>query len=568
MFLKPVNIKSNSKIKASERKQLLDSFRAQYKLEVNVLPSALSSTNVFRLKLATSELCHVTVLKYDDHPLLIEHENRLIPTIFLLWLIPDLLPSFTTHESLIPKLASGADLMLPGLVLDQPLTPKSFDGIEKGILCSIITSSNRAPFAVGHTAMSSYDMFMSGGRGKVVIVYHIIGDNVCSLGPPVSRPLLVHPAHSSVSQEKLGNEAATASEEESQLPLHASMGDLDIGQDNAVDMDDLLRCSFLRALKLLKDKQLPMPVNVFYAQHLLAQKPPAIDLDIKKTSYKKVSVFLKAMQDQGLVSVTEPQPGILTLTSINHDHDALCNVKALNEPNNSVPSKKSTNDWPPGYHGPPHIEEVRIITGPSSALFNLSGYGPNACILQSEVRKVVDQYVRQRGLQRKDDPSLVQLDPLLMKFCNPNMYLEAAESTLANPVYLMRFQQLFSCTLQQLPLAYRISPPEGAGPSLLWRKKQPPVIDLTVVMKNGKKLTRVSNLETFTIDPDAFAKRLQLTLACSAGRVEDPQHRDTITIQAQGSHEAAVSKILTETYGIHKRYIKGYMESTKPKGRK
>ncbi|GAA49502.1 translation initiation factor 2D [Clonorchis sinensis] len=432
--------------------------------------------------------------------------------------------------------------------------------------------------------MSSYDMFMSGGRGKVVSVYHIIGDNICSLGPPVSRPLLVHPSHSSVSQEKLGDEAATASGEESQLPLHVSVGDLEIGQDDAVDMDDLLRCSFLRALKLLKDKQLPMPVNVFYAQHLLTQnmlclildsrydklffRPPTINLDIKKTSYKKVSVFLKAMQDQGLVSLTESQPGILTLTSVNHDHDALCNVKALNEPNNSVPSKTSTNDWPPGYHGPPHIEEVRIITGPSSALFSQAGYGPNACIPQSEVRKVVDQYVRQRGLQRKDDPSLVQLDPLLMKFCNPNMYLEATESTLANPVYLMRFQQLFSCTLQQLPLAYRISPAEGAGPPSLWRKKHPPVIDLTVVMKNGKKLTRVSNLETFTIDPDAFAKRLQLTLACSAGRVEDPQHRDTITIQAQGSHEAAVSKILTETYGIHKRYIKGYIESTKPKGRK
>ncbi|GAA36959.2 translation initiation factor 2D [Clonorchis sinensis] len=177
--------------------------------------------------------------------------------------------------------------MLPGLVLDQPLTPKSFGGIEKGILCSIITSSNRAPFAVVHTAKSSYDMFMSSGRGKLVTVYHIIGDNICSLGPPVSRPLLIHPAHSSVSQENLGAEAATASGEESQLPLHVAVGDLEIGQDDALDMDDLLRCSFLRALKLLKDKRLPMPVNVFYEQYLLTQKPPTSNLDIKKTSYKR-----------------------------------------------------------------------------------------------------------------------------------------------------------------------------------------------------------------------------------------------------------------------------------------
>ncbi|KAF5398413.1 hypothetical protein PHET_08118, partial [Paragonimus heterotremus] len=80
--------------------------------------------------------------------------------------------------------------------------------------------------------------------------------------------------------------------------------------------------------------------------------------------------------------------------------------------------------------------------------------------------------------------------------------------------------------------------------------------------------TRVANLPLFTIDSDAFAKRLQLTLACSAGRVDEPQYANMDVIQAQGSHEVAVSKILTETYAIPKRYIKGYVEEKPPKKRK
>jgi hypothetical protein len=54
-------------------------------------------------------------------------------------------------------------------------------------------------------------------------------------------------------------------------------------------MDALLKQSFLEALKTrVKDKDLPMLLNVFYSNHLLAVKPPDATLDLKKSSYKKV----------------------------------------------------------------------------------------------------------------------------------------------------------------------------------------------------------------------------------------------------------------------------------------
>ncbi|KAA3672930.1 uncharacterized protein DEA37_0001003, partial [Paragonimus westermani] len=252
------------------------------------------------------------------------------------------------------------------------------------------------------------------------------------------------------------------------------------------------------------------------------------------------------MQNERLIELGEPKPGIFVLKSILRDNLDLLGMSRLSESDQpSVLKSSPSKIWPLGYFGPPHIEDVRIVTGPASALFSQAGYGPNTCISQSEARKLIDSYVHQRGIQRQDDPSLVLLDSLLMKVCDPKFYIEAPESSLSKPVYLIPLQKLHALALQSLPVVYRISPAEGRGAPILWRKNEAPCIQISTVTKNGRKLTRIANLPLFTIDSDAFAKRLQLMLACSAGRVDEPQYAKMDVIQAQGSHEVAVSKILT-----------------------
>lgn len=39
-------------------------------------------------------------------------------------------------------------------------------------------------------ALSSFDMYMAGGSGKCVQIFHVIGDNLCQLGKPPPRPNL------------------------------------------------------------------------------------------------------------------------------------------------------------------------------------------------------------------------------------------------------------------------------------------------------------------------------------------------------------------------------------------
>lgn len=69
--------------------------------------------------------------------------NLLFPTIYTLWHHPALINTFTMHSAVLSKLAGGADLMLPGLVLKEPVTLYSFGKLPKGSPVSINTEDNK-----------------------------------------------------------------------------------------------------------------------------------------------------------------------------------------------------------------------------------------------------------------------------------------------------------------------------------------------------------------------------------------------------------------------------------------
>lgn len=69
--------------------------------------------------------------------------QALLPTIFTLWHYPNLLRTFTTYAPVVSKLASGADLMLPGVIVKEPITLYSFGKLQKGTPVSINTDDNQ-----------------------------------------------------------------------------------------------------------------------------------------------------------------------------------------------------------------------------------------------------------------------------------------------------------------------------------------------------------------------------------------------------------------------------------------
>lgn len=78
---------------------------------------------------------------------------QLFPTIYTLWQHPDLLYYYTTYPPVVSKLANGAHLMLPGVVLNGPTTIKSYGKLEKNTPVAINTDDNKV-YHISHTNIS------------------------------------------------------------------------------------------------------------------------------------------------------------------------------------------------------------------------------------------------------------------------------------------------------------------------------------------------------------------------------------------------------------------------------
>lgn len=75
-------------------------------------------------------------------------------------------------------------------------------------------------------------------------------------------------------------------------------------QESVEVVSERLLAAFLNGLKkTLKDAQLPMLVSTFYSSVLLPSRPPGTSIDVKKTRYRKISNFLKEMEERGLVTL-------------------------------------------------------------------------------------------------------------------------------------------------------------------------------------------------------------------------------------------------------------------------
>jgi hypothetical protein len=90
------------------------------------------------------------------------------------------------------------------------------------------------------------------------------------------------------------------------------------------DNTTLLEACLLHALKTsVPNSSLPMLVSTFMAQHVLPARPTGMQIDVKRTKYKKTSVFLNAMAEKGLIAVAETAKGVLSLTAVHRSHPDL-----------------------------------------------------------------------------------------------------------------------------------------------------------------------------------------------------------------------------------------------------
>lgn len=566
MFIKPFKVKNNIQVKGSEVKKLKLRLSQQFKnLSENELSNLLPSKASFQtVKIITHAENQVTLYTVDKRPMFFEIQDRLYPTVYSLWLVPSIVFLFTTHPPVLPKLANGANLMMPGIVKEGG-DLKSWGRFQKEQVVGVNLTSNRSAIAVGTLAKDSEDMYMSGGQGVCINILHVFGDKLWGFEPtmtlqvPLSQPVLKAPAlNSNEDFPALGAEPVkvvppTAPAVQQQMEnLNVDGEGSETSEDEETfNPDNALKMMFLSALKLQKKEisgLLPIIVAVFYPNYVLKQVQPNPDklVTIKETSYKKVSTFIKKMAEEGFVVVKEENKGVEKITSINYEHLELVSHRPLKPASGEVKSEQNTHLMLT------KMTELFVVNEATKKMFNALGVAEGKSLDETQIKNYVKDYVARKKLLNAVTKE-VTLDDVLVEIC-------VGQREDAAPIS-MSVGRVISAVNSRMETTFEMR--SQSGPIVKGGKK--PIIQISTATRMGnKKVTLISNLEAYGINVAEFSKACKIGVQASTS-ITKVSGTSINQFQIQGNHVRFIYTLLTDTYQIAKSNITGLEFAKKEK---
>ncbi|NXK47787.1 EIF2D factor, partial [Chauna torquata] len=547
------------------------------------------------IKIYTHKGEAVTVYMNNRNPILFEIEKALYPTVYTLWVYPDLLPAFSTWPPVLQKLAGGADLMLPGVVVPS----SGFPQVERGTLCAVILLGNRAPVAVAVATMSTAEMLAAGMKGKGFAVLHTYMDHLWEYGdksyPPTLAPLVTDPAEKGSVEDEEEVEGKEPVSSFSTDPLqHVGIGDLSLKeqdsrailvgkeelneskaaetaeddntevQQEAEDsrtpqeqMDALFNQCFFHALKCkVKKSDLPLLTSTFLRSHMFSCCPAGQQLDIKKSSYKKVRFFCIFFH-QKILQVKELNKGVESIVEVDWKHP---DIKAFIVPEGfssaSAAQNSKSDDREQAYHAPEIIPLYGVSTK-MIPLFQECGYKKGSILSSSEVRNIIINYVKTNELVDEANKNIVKVNAILC-----DCLLDKSEQ---DEISNLKWDDLLSRCLERLQPLHQVT---FFGQEPIVRKGNIEPIDVTIAQRSSnKKVTIIKNLELYGLDPQHVANILQQRVQASATITPVLGTKDRVQVQIQGNQIHHLAKMLLEEYQLPRKYIQG-LEKAPKLGRK
>lgn len=596
MFKKPVDVKTTQRLSGADKKKLRRTAKERFPQASDADLDAILPPKV-----------EITVAKYPNHALVygIEGEfpmifnvdargHELFPTVYALWKVPHLLPAFTLKGGEVSRyVIGGADLMFPGI----SIPPEGLPSFEAGQPWAVKVPGNPAPIAVGTTTMSSTEAVKAGLRGKAVKILHYYRDMLWNSSDDHYVPnegffediVVEDPNFVSTSQcpdsagETEGTHDGGVSTEDAAVDIsdnHAAdpgihseameevtdgVDELKLPEDKTTEqapdemehhnltseeVDSLLHKCLLQALYTsIKDKDLPMPGSTLWSNHILPCRPPGITLDIKKSSHKKLSKWLQSKSSSGLISAKEDKyKKEVILLGINRKHPdymAFRPEKRVQEPverEKAVAESSVTKQL--------EVSEVYKPTSHVKPIFLAVEADMEKYYSASEASDIVFRYVEKENLVKPTDKAKVILDVAL---CDA-LYKGAIKKGLAYPTEIHK-KDLGSTFLNRMQVHHKVS----RGAQEVIRKGAIRTIQIMTERRQGnKKMTRLSGLECFLMDPDSLASELQKKFACSTTTAELPGKKGQYEVLVQGGVIDDLAKHLVDHYGVPKRFIEVY----------
>jgi len=418
IFIKPFRVKSNTQMKGSDKKKLKASLKKFF-------PN-LSDDDLNALLPTKEEIVVSKIFTFNEESVLLYIHNKktvffemekdkiFFPTVYTLWKHPNLIPYLTTWPPVMSRIANGADLMLPGVIIEEEKGIKAYcDGrLNKGDLVSVNLQSNRAPVAVGTAWLSSEDMYMAAKKGKCVNMVHFYGDQLWAAGTKEQLPDLGGPDMGFLVK---GDYYGEPSDEEdsaddddgadntcdinnsSEIDVCNDVDHLKIssreksldsdGEEVVIDnrnpqeiMDELLNNAFLQSLKTscnAKKAQFPMLTSNFFRLHMVPACPAKCQLDVKKSSYKKLSKFLEKRERFGVIKMKELTKGVESIMSVDYEHEHIKLYRVVKHAKQEEEKEDSEVPVLPcdKAYEPPKIVELFTVTANVLKLFKTANIG-------------------------------------------------------------------------------------------------------------------------------------------------------------------------------------------------
>lgn len=471
------------------------------------------------------------------------------------------------NPQVLPRLANGADLMLPGVVKEGS-DLKSFGRFKREDIVAVNLTSNTSAVGIGTLARDSEDLYMSGGQGICVKMLHVFGDKLWAMEPsmtlqiPLSGPVVKAPTLSNEQDfPALGAEPPAVKKTDE---IQQQMENVTIGGGNKeeeavpVNPDEVLKSMFLSALKIhMKEivNSLPILVGTFYPLYVQKQVQPNPDkpITVKDTRYKKLSTFMKQMSDDGFITVREETKGVDKIISVNYDHPELVTHRAK-KPDAS--SQQNDNKAESTAHLLlTKMTELYVVNDATKKLFNSLAVAEGKALDSVQIKNYVKDYVGRNKLLNVLTKE-VTLDDTLVEIC-----VGKRES---NEAINMSMEKITGCVLSLMDNTFEMR--SQSGPQMKGGKK--PIIQLTTATRSGnKKVTLVTNLEPYGININEFSKACKHGVQASTSITKVPG-TSIDQFQIQGNHVRFIYNLLTDTYKVAKGNITGLEFAKKDKVKK
>ncbi|EKX53792.1 hypothetical protein GUITHDRAFT_100762 [Guillardia theta CCMP2712] len=443
---------------------------------------------------------------------------------------------------------NGADLMLPGVAVGVEgcvvRTPEDLPDFDKGDLMLIYCVGNPMPFAIGDMLMSKKDAISSGMKGKCMRVLHTYRDSLWESGSSLAPPgFLSAPADSGAwvepvegggdpssaagltqGEEKKEDKNDKAEKKQEEAAMEKKMETLAVdspanekSKGNAwgsLSPDDMAYAMLLCAIKTrIQPSDLPCETSKFLANFMQPVLPEGMKLDFKQTSYKQLGKFLTAMEKKKILKCKKVF-GQECVSEVNKEHKDVVAYEPVEESGGGggADARSSSKSSKPS-----------IIEGfkPNNNLVPILGGTKDTFYTEEQV---VDRIKAYGDANKLLEDGKIKVDECMIS----NLYVKFKEEERPALGSFITIEKCLDHMKQQMTDWHSV---EIDGQQHIKKGKPQKVktVSITVEDRQGgrKAATIIRNLESMSIDPDAFAKLVQKKFSTSASVAPLPGKNET-----------------------------------------